>query len=260
MGPHFRKQRFEEQRTALELHWVSGLSVLESTGSTNDDALAAARNGATHGSVFVAEEQTKGRGRRGSAWQSRAGDNLLVSVLLRPNLRPDQASGFALATGLAVRECVAPLLTQPALVKWPNDVLVAGKKLAGILVESQVQGNALSALVVGVGLNVSTKDFPEELRDRATSLALLGADITREEILAQLLAALGRRLQAYERTGIFGMREELAQYDALYGQRVRVDAIVGVARGIDFEGRLIIEDDNGTCHHVISGSVEIQAA
>jgi len=126
------------------------------------------------------------------------------------------------------------------------------------LVESQLQGERLQAVVIGVGLNVASRDFPLEIATRATSLALLGsAELEREPLLQALLDAIALRLEAYERTGVAGILDELNAADALRGKRVRVDAHVGVGRGIDGLGRLLLEDDAGVIHAIIAGTVEL---
>ena len=150
--------------------------------------------------------------------------------------------------GLALRDAIGPLLSDVAKLKWPNDLYVNDKKLAGILVESQLQGERLQAVVVGVGLNVSSRGFPAEIAARATSLALLGAaDIEREPL----------RVDAYQRTGVAGILDELNAADALRDRRLRVDAQEGVGRGIDEQGRLLLADDAGVVHAIIAGTVEL---
>jgi BirA family biotin operon repressor/biotin-[acetyl-CoA-carboxylase] ligase len=228
------------------------------TGSTNDDALLAARSGAPHGSVFVADEQTAGRGRRGNSWLAAAGEGLLFSVLLRPKLELPQTSALTLAIGLALRDAISQRIAPSAEIKWPNDLLVNGKKLAGVLVESQLQGDRLQAVVVGVGLNVASREFPEEIAARATSLALLGAArLEREPLLYDILEAIAARLDAYQRTGVAGILSELNTADALCGKRVRVDDQLGIGRGLDEQGRLLLEDDAGRVHAILSGTVEL---
>ena len=228
------------------------------TGSTNDDALAAARSGAPHGSLFIADEQTAGRGRRGHAWLAAPGESLLFSVLLRPTLALAQTSALTLAIGLALRDAVAPLISAAPQIKWPNDVLVEGKKLAGVLVESQLQGAELQSVVVGVGLNVSTREFPPEIAATATSLALLGATrLEREALLVDLLEAIATRLEGYAKSGVTGILAELNAADALRGKRVRVDGTTGTGRGLDDQGRLLIEDDLQKTHAILAGTVEL---
>ena len=149
--------RFEGLQRERKLGLGEPLVYHSVTGSTNDDALAEARAGAAHGTTFVADLQTAGRGRRQAAWLSPAGENLLFSVLLRPAIATPRLSGLPLVTGLAVRDAVAPLIAASPLVKWPNDILVDDKKLCGILVESQIRGAEGVAVVIGIGLNVATR-------------------------------------------------------------------------------------------------------
>jgi len=257
MNP-FDADRFRAQSRQTKPKLGRPLMYQPVTGSTNDDALLAARSGAPHGSLFVADEQTAGRGRRGNAWLAAPGESLLFSVLVRPQLELSQTSALTLAVGLGLRDAIAPLVEDTVHIKWPNDLYVAGKKLAGVLVESQLQGERLQAVVVGVGLNVATRDFPPEIAARATSLALLGkAELERETLLQSLLNAIALRLEAYERTGIAGIFGELNAADALRCKRVRVDARVGVGRGLDEQGRLLLEDDAGVVHAIIAGTVEL---
>ncbi|HYQ45892.1 MAG TPA: biotin--[acetyl-CoA-carboxylase] ligase [Polyangiaceae bacterium] len=228
------------------------------TGSTNDDALSAARAGAPHGSVFVADEQTAGRGRRGNAWLAAPGESLLFSVLLRPKLELSQASALTLAVGLALRDAIAPQVSGATHIKWPNDLYVNGQKLAGILLESQLQGDRLQAVVVGIGLNVATRDFPPEIAPRATSLALLGAGhVEREPLLQAILNALALRLDRYQQAGVTGILDELNAADALRGKRVRVDGQEGIGGGLDEQGRLLLRDDVGAVHAIVAGTVEL---
>jgi len=254
----FDAERFRTQSREAKPKLGRPLMYQPVTGSTNDTALLAARSGAPHGSLFVADEQTAGRGRRGNAWLAAPGESLLFSVLTRPKLELVQTSALTLAIGLALRDAIAPLLKDAVQLKWPNDLYVGGKKLAGILLESQLQGERLRAVVIGVGLNVASRDFPPEIAPRATSLALLGrSDVAREPLLQAVLNAIALRLDAYEGTGVAGILDELNAADALRGQRVRVDAQVGVGRGVDDQGRLLLEDDAGVVHAIMAGTVEL---
>lgn len=254
----FDTERFLAQFRADKPNLGVPLTYQPVTGSTNDDALVAARSGAPHGSLFVADEQTAGRGRRGNAWLAAPGESLLFSVLLRPQLDLAQVSAITLAVGLALRDAIAPLVAKETQIKWPNDLYVGGKKLAGVLVESQLQGDRLQAVVVGVGLNVATREFPAEIAARATSLALLGApSLAREPLLRELVAAIDRRVQAYQLRGVAGILHELNAADALRGKRVRVDALSGLGAGLDEQGRLLLLDEAGQTHAVSSGTVEL---
>ena len=254
----FDAVRFRAQSSETKPKLGRPLMYQPVTGSTNDNALLAARSGAPHGSLFVADEQTAGRGRRGNTWLAAPGESLLFSVLLRPKLELAQVSALTLAIGLALRDAIAPLVPGSVQIKWPNDLYVDGKKLAGVLVESQLQGDRLQAVVVGIGLNVATREFPEEIAARATSLALLGAaHLDREALLQELLNAIALRVDAYQSTGVAGILDELNAADALRGKRVRVDAQSGVGRGLDAQGRLLLEDESGVVHSFLSGTVEL---
>jgi BirA family transcriptional regulator, biotin operon repressor / biotin---[acetyl-CoA-carboxylase] ligase len=137
-------------------------------------------------------------------------------------------------------------------------VLVADKKICGVLVESQLRGGDLSAVVIGVGLNLRTKHFPDELAVTATSIAALGGDVPeREQLLVEVLVELARYLQRVERAGPSALASELERYDALNGRRVDIDGVIGTARGLDPKGRLIVVDDGGTDLTFVSGHVRL---
>lgn len=233
------------------------LVLLDETTSTNDDAKRAARGGAPHGATWVAERQTAGRGRQGRTWVAAPGDALLVSVLVRTPCPPAHVPQLALAAGLAVRDAVA--LAAPGVevrVKWPNDVVVDGRKLAGVLVEGVSTGSRVDAIVVGVGVNV--RAFPPEMADRATSIDWLsGASTDRARLLVELLVALDRDLALVAARGVASVRARLAAADALLGEAVTSDAGSGVAVGIDDDGRLVVRGDDGAVMRWSSGEVHL---
>ncbi len=241
------------------------LVVRDETESTNDDAKRAAREGAAHGATWVAETQTRGRGRQGRTWLSPRGENLLASVLLRIACPPARVPPLALVAGLAVRDAAARALGRASsarvLVKWPNDVVVRGvdgalKKLAGVLVESQIAGGKVDSVVVGFGLNVHTRAFPPEIAGIATSLALEGGrDLDRGAILADVLAALDHDAEHVAFRGLGVVHARLAACDALAGREVAVESVRGTACGIDPDGRLLVRKAVGVVTHVASGEV-----
>ena len=250
--------RFTAEREARGVTLGAAIRWAELTASTNDDALSAARAGAAHGALFGAETQTLGRGRRGSEWFSEAGAGLWFSVLLRRALAAEAAPGLALCAGLSVREAVAARVASRVLVKWPNDVLVDARKVAGVLVESQINGSRLSWAVVGIGLNVLQTAFPKAISTTATSLELLHAGATgREALLADVLEALETRLTRLEARGMVSVAEELRQHDALLGRQLRVDERSGTGAGIDDSGRLLLQLESGAVEACISGHVEL---
>jgi BirA family biotin operon repressor/biotin-[acetyl-CoA-carboxylase] ligase len=245
--------------------------LLASTTSTNDEARRGAREGAPHGATWVTEAQTAGRGRQGRAWWAPAGDGLLFSVLVQhapPSARLPQ---IALLAGLAVHDAVtraAPLAG--ARVKWPNDVVVGSRKVAGVLVEAITSGSRVDAVVIGIGINVHTREFPAEIADRATSVALALGVATgasppdRAQILVDTLGALARDLPLVTARGLAPLRARLEAADALRGHRVQtlsgtVDggADGGVAEGFDEDGRLLVRRDDGVLAHWAAGEVHL---
>ena len=220
------------------------LYVLATTTSTNDEAKHAAKKGAAHGATWVAEEQTAGRGRQGRAWVSPRGENLLFSVLMRVTCPPSRLPPLALVVGLAVRDAVAR--AAPAAHRASsgrNDVLVAGRKIAGVLVEAVTVGSRVEAVVAGVGVNVHTRSFPDDLADRATSVALVstGDPPDRAALLADILSTLDRDAHVVLGRNLGMVRARLDAADALRGARVASDAgDEGVASGIDDDGRLLV--------------------
>ena len=232
------------------------------TASTNDDAFRAAAAGAPDGALFVSDTQTAGRGRRGNTWHSEPGEGLLFSLLLVRELGHAQAELLPLVAGLAVRAAVARALeasrvTQAVRVKWPNDVLVGTKKLAGILVEGRARGTGPARWVVGVGLNLGRLSLPASVSSRATSLTGLGARaISREALLHQILLELGTRLDAWNDGRGGQIVSELQRFDALVGCPISVGGVRGVGEGIGDDGCLLIRDGHGELHRVRSGHVE----
>ncbi len=219
------------------------LDVRESTGSTNDDVREAARAGATAGLVIGAERQQAGRGRRGAAWVCPPGEGLAFSVLLRPSEKKALWPRLSLAAGLAVAEGLDRHGVSSE-VKWPNDVWIGGKKIAGILVEA---GD--NFVVVGIGINVGVIEFPEALSDTATSLALeFGTEIERPAVLASVLD----RLTVWQSKIGVDFEELLRRFRercALTGKQLRLTAadgiVTGEALGIGDGGELLIRTPQG---------------
>ncbi|MBN2193791.1 MAG: biotin--[acetyl-CoA-carboxylase] ligase [Polyangiaceae bacterium] len=226
-----------------------------------DAAFAAAARGAPHGTLVIAEEQTAGRGRHGRSWTSAPGESLTFSLLLRPRLPLAVVPLLPLVTGLAVRQAVAARVSAMASVKWPNDVLVSGRKIAGVLVESRVKGDEVKPLVVGVGLNVETRAFSPSLSPMATSLALAGAtDRGREAWLLDCLTELVARLDLLEQGAVDPIVSELGSHDALRGRWLSAGAIRGVGAGIDSTGALLVRTEDHRTVAVTSGMVELEGA
>ena len=232
-------------------------------GSTNTAAMAAAAEGAPQGSVFLAEEQSAGRGRGARSWQSARSAGIYCSVVLRPALSPSEVLVMALAAGLAVRAAIEQVDSRVgADLKWPNDVLVAGKKVCGILTEMNAEATRVRYVVVGIGINVNQGSFPKELEAEATSLRMVtGSEWSRVELGAALLKSLDREYRLLvehtdARQSI--LRRFADQSSWVRGKQVRVEEngsrVEGTTEGLDERGFLQVRTADGL-QTVLSGTV-----
>ncbi|WP_420128889.1 biotin--[acetyl-CoA-carboxylase] ligase [Longimicrobium sp.] len=231
--------------------------------STNDAARALADGGAPHGTLVLAEEQTAGRGRSGRAWASPPGVGVWMSMVARPASLP--APGLLpLLVGLAAAEAVdafvRPAVTQ---LKWPNDLQLAGRKIAGILCEGSWDGARPGSVIVGIGLNVlhAPGDFPDDVRETATSLRIVaGWEPARVEVAGAVAAAVARALRNPPSQLTGAMLEALRRRDALEGRPVRVTGAqetAGTALGVSPAGALLLRDPDGVLRTVTSGTVRL---
>ena len=228
---------------------------LDVTGSTNDAARTLAAAGAPDGTLVIAEEQTAGRGRQGRSWSAPRGRSLIVSIVVRGGARLLEI--LPLATPLAVCAACERGAGVRCAVKWPNDVWIDGRKVAGILIEGRPQE---SWAVAGIGLNadIAEEDLDPALRDRATSLRIAtGRPVDRTEVLGALLAGLAELRERSPESVLSEMRER----DALYGRRISWRAgsehLEGEAAGIDDLGRLVAFDETGHRHALEAGEVHL---
>jgi len=245
-------------------------------GSTNVVAQEAARSGAPHGAVAVTDFQSSGRGRLGRGWTSEPGLDLTFSVVLRPELGPQSVSRLTLAASVAVADTILTLgdLDGRVSVKWPNDVLVDGRKVCGILSEAALDMDRLHWVVVGVGLNVNgtpasgvaPRDLPPGAPSPISLREARGSFTPRTPLLVELVEALGSVFASVEGEGWGRVLGRLRALDALRGQRVDVRAgtgggdpvLSGVAHGLAADGSLLVKDDSGAVHEVISGDVTLR--
>jgi BirA family biotin operon repressor/biotin-[acetyl-CoA-carboxylase] ligase len=234
-----------------------------SVKSTNDLACEAAEAGAREGTIFTAEEQTSGRGRLGRSWHSPYGSGIYVSVVLRPTFPPQSAPGTAIMTGVALADTLLAYAPGQVRLKWPNDVLLNGRKVAGILTELGAEDNEIQYLVIGVGINVNLEefDFPPELRPIATSLRReLGKPIRRVELLQAFLRNLEREYTNYQQDRLLRSHDRIREYSALIGHSVALESgkilREGLVKDIDSEGRLILETIDGPVP-IIAGEVTV---
>jgi BirA family transcriptional regulator, biotin operon repressor / biotin---[acetyl-CoA-carboxylase] ligase len=237
---------------------------LEVCGSTSDEAAALARAGAPHGTVVTADRQESGRGRQGRVWHSPAGANLYLSIVLRPPLPPRRVPPITLAAGVAVCDAVNATGVAASL-KWPNDVLIGDRKVAGILTEMSTRGAGEAAEVehvilgIGVNVNLAPSDIPDELAAIATSLAIArGAPLDRAAFTADLLARLDGWLERFFAGGVSAIAPAWLERAALAGRRVRTAAgVEGTPVGLDPDGALRVVDADGAEHRVVAGDVAL---
>ncbi|HTS69951.1 MAG TPA: biotin--[acetyl-CoA-carboxylase] ligase [Terriglobia bacterium] len=231
------------------------------TDSTNAVALRLAAEGAEHGTVVVAEEQTAGRGRLGRSWYSEKSSGIYASVVLRPPLSPAAAPVLTLMAGLAAQKAVSATTGLAVDIRWPNDLLVNGKKVCGILTEMSAELDRLHAVVLGIGMNVNHNHMPPALEDIATSLRMeVHRGISRVQLLLALLRELERHYQLLLDKGNKAITERWeAASTFAHGKRVRVVSGAGAAQatttGLDPSGALKIIYDDGRQEALVAGEV-----
>jgi BirA family biotin operon repressor/biotin-[acetyl-CoA-carboxylase] ligase len=233
--------------------------LLAETASTNDVARDQAVRGAAAGFVVAAARQTRGRGRLGRRWESARDAGLYVSILLRPELDVRDAGQLTILSSVAMADAVEAVAGFRPQIKWPNDLVVVGRKLAGLLIETERVSQRLAWAVIGIGLNVNheTADFPPELREIATSLRIVaGRSFRRADLLVALLHALAARIaRPFAET-----REAWAESSLTLGQRVKLTTLRGVlhgqAVGLDPSGALLLRLESGEIEIVTAGDMQ----
>ena len=232
------------------------------TNSTNLWIKRLAKEGASEGTLALAEFQSAGRGRLGRSWEVPEGTSVMMSILLRPKFEPQYAPTLTLVMGMAVAKAVKSLGFDVS-IKWPNDVVVSHKKICGILTEMGVRDGKIDYAVIGVGINVNIKEFPEEMVDKATSLYLeSGKEFDRSQIPGLVMEAFEKYYEKFAATcDLSGLKEEYESILANYNQPVRVlakEPYEGVARGITDGGELLVEKTDGTIVAVSAGEVSVR--
>ena len=232
------------------------------TDSTNLWIKRLAKEGASEGTLALAEFQSAGRGRLGRSWEVPEGTSVMMSILLRPKFEPQYAPMLTLVMGMAVAKAVKKLSFDVS-IKWPNDVVVSHKKICGILTEMGVRAGKIDYAVIGVGINVNIREFPEEMADKATSLYLeSGREFDRSQIPGLVMEAFEEYYEKFAATcDLSGLKEEYESILANYNQPVRVlakEPYEGVARGITDGGELLVEKTDGTIVAVSAGEVSVR--
>ena len=237
---------------------------LDEVDSTNTAAKKAAENGAVHGTLVVSERQTGGKGRRGRAWDSPRGTGIFMTLILRPNMAPVHASMLTLVAALAVADGIRECTGAESLIKWPNDIVMSGKKVCGILTEMSADPDCINYVAVGIGINVNMEEFPEEIRGVAASIFTeTGKKTKRSLLISAVMAAFERYYEVFMKTtDMSGLLEDYNGKLANCGRTVRVlnpaGEYSGTAIGIDREGELLVEMEDTTVRRVLSGEVSVR--
>ena len=257
-----------EVLSRLKTKWAGQqLFYLEETGSTNIDAKRYAEEGEPHGTTVIAEKQNAGRGRRGKYWESPPGSAIYMTIMLKPDFAPDKASMLTLVMALSVAEAITEATGLQAGIKWPNDVVVNKKKVCGILTELNVETDYIRHVVIGVGINVNNgapEEFPEEIRETATSLRIeAGTPFSRAELLERVLERFEKNYDTFVTTlDLRLLIEAYGRYLLNLNMEVNVldpkGSYTGVARGISTTGELLVEKEDGEMKTVYAGEVSVR--
>jgi BirA family transcriptional regulator, biotin operon repressor / biotin---[acetyl-CoA-carboxylase] ligase len=241
------------------------LKFLKTTTSTNTDAFRLAEDGADEGTVVLADSQSGGKGRRGRIWASPAGVNLYCSVVLRPAIMPYEAPQLTFLSAVAAARAIELTTNLVPEIKWPNDLLVSGKKVAGLLNEMSAETDGINFVILGIGinLNMTADQFPDELRHPATSLLLeSGARVDRSRFTGTMLRELDRLYAEFLTHGFGPVREEWQRYCNASGRQVLVsdsgtECTGGRFIGIDSDGALLLRSEDNVLHRITCGDVRV---
>ena len=254
-----------EIESLIKGRWAGAKVVYyEETDSTNNRAKEAGEKGEKHGTLFVAERQAAGKGRRGRGWESPAGTSIYMTILLHPDILPVRAPQLTLLMAIAVVEGIRKVTGITCGIKWPNDVVVRGRKVCGILTEMSAEIDFINYVVIGVGINVNQDTFPEEIQDKAVSLKQeSGKGIRRSELIAAVMAEFEAYYEVFLKTeDLSGVRE---QYNGLLvnrDQEVKVlepgNEYEAHALGINDTGELIVRTKSGQEKAVYAGEVSVR--
>lgn len=260
----------EELKKALASKTVEigkEIFIYDEVTSTNNMANELLKQGYPSGTVVVADRQTKGKGRLGRTWVSPAGKNLYISVAIKPTIPPKYATLLTLTSAVACTTALRRLTDVTVVIKWPNDMLIEDKKVGGILTEVKIEGEKIKSAVVGIGINVnmSENDIPEEIKDIATSLKIYkGEDFSRGLLALEIIKEFDKWYQLLEKRQRKTIIDRWMQLSGTIGRQVKIvltdKELLGTAEAIDEEGRLIVRLNDGTYEKICAGDVTILRA
>lgn len=256
---------FEIKSEINDCNWFAkDIYFYDEIDSTNDECKKLAEQGAAHGTLVVAEKQTHGKGRRGRSWESPKGTGIWMTLLLRPDIEPYNSSGLTLVAAMAIGKAIEEVTSLEAKIKWPNDIVVNGKKVTGILTEMSAQPDMINYIVIGIGINVNTEDFPEDIKATASSLKIESGKIVKR---SSIIAAFGKYFEQYYKKYVSeqDMSLLIEEYNAELinvNREIKVlakeNSYTGIARGINRHGELIVETDDKEIRTVVAGEVSVR--
>lgn len=254
-----------EIKSLLGTEWAGKKVVYyDETDSTNNRAKDSGEKNGAHGTLFIADKQSAGKGRRGRVWESPSGKSIYMTILLRPEITPDKAPMLTLVMGLSAAEGIRKVSGVEAEIKWPNDIVMNKKKVCGILTEMATEMEYVNYVVIGVGINVNQKYFPEEIKETATSLyEETGNVYRRSELIAAVLERFEKNYETFLKAGdLSGIRKA---YDSILvnrGQEVKIlepgNEYTAVAEGINKNGELIVMLPDGRRKNIFAGEVSVR--
>jgi len=258
LKPEILKQRLAGKFIGHQLYYY------QETGSTNDEAYRLGSKGAPEGTALIAESQSAGKGRMQRVWHSPAGANIYTSIVLRPEFETIRAPQISIAAGVAVAETLGPYCPGKVWLKWPNDVLIGGKKVCGILAQMKMSGNAIDFVVVGIGINVNLnpEQFPPDIQKIATSLAIeAGCEISRLDLIIRLYENMAKWYRELVQNGFGPVKEKWLGLSSMIGKPVSVmfreETVSGTALGLDDDCSLILLTDRDETVRVSAGDATI---
>ena len=239
-----------------------GIVYYSQINSTNTKAKELAARDAPEGTLVVAEQQVEGRGRKGRTWFSPPEGGIYISLILKPHISPSEAPKITMLTGVVVAETLLKLTPCKINIKWPNDILVNGKKIAGILTEMSTEMDAIEYIVVGLGMNVTTPRFPDDIKDKATSILIeTGKYFPRVTFIREYLKWYEKYYEIFTRIGFEPVIQRWKELTNIIGQMVIAEVAgkkyIGEVHDIDNDGILILKDKKGDLHRIFSGDVTL---
>ena len=254
----------KQYRLLKDIEIISDVIYFEETDSTNVQAKALGQAGASHGTLIIAEQQSAGRGRRGRSWESPAGSSIYTTLLLRPEFEPVKAPMLTLVMAVSVADGIREATGLETSIKWPNDIVLNGKKICGILTEMSTEINHINYVVIGVGINVNQETFPVELEQTATSLKNeSGKTFSRAEIIASIMEKFEKYYKIFlEKEDLSGIQEFYNSILINRGREVRIlepgNEYNAFAVGINETGELLVDTADGVRKNIYAGEVSVR--